>query len=412
MAVQFRQLERYFKPVLRLGKFRINDLNGMLSETQKKDLMLARAFSDRSMSGRQEASEFAKELKRARPELRDPIEEEISKAQSKSSIRHSDRIQLQKSIQRIFADNGISADFARPNSVGIILRTTETDGIPTHFVLCESSGSNPFTGRFNVPDENDPGSIYLNVTGAVARMNEQMKLLFYDTLDGSKDGERLMMYFGYHVVWEEAEHLKSLMQNMHFKLEDQHPSAMFGYFARRKFAMRLLAMMEQSETAPDFFLKALNSYLDCTRSHETAHLLERMANKGEKFDNIDLEVMAYLMQAAYSHPDVPFINLAEYLPFGIDKVFPKVWEDMTSRGPDGKTEPYEFFFRGRHYLKKLAREAFPVYFEHVSNKPSSIIDGSRIEAVNTADHISKEHIPIIREALCFTDARGRHKATG
>lgn len=408
MGISYGQLKEYFTPILHKKKFRIADLNGLISERQKRDLQLARAFADRSNSPEHAASKFFSELKKAGSHLKEPILEEINKLKKGSDISISSREKFHRNIQIIFAENGISADWGRPSTVGIILKSSQSLGVPTYFVLGDNTESTPFTGRLKVPTDEDAGAIYLNVTGVVSKIKEILDNYFFEFPTTNPNlwlpKERLAA-FDQNICWTEPSRLVGFLERNQFDVRELDPTAIFSYFVKRRLASRLIYHMMNANSPDEFFLTSLNYYLDATLSHEASHVLERRVNKNKKLEGIEYELLAYLIQGTYSHPEIAFKHLLDSMPIDIDIYMPQLAGEIKNQGNG-------IFFQSNKFIRNWMAKYFKAYFEQISKKPVGEVDGLLIKSLNTTDHINAEHLPFIREAICNTDYKGKHISTG
>ena len=406
MNFSYEQLKSYTSPFLRREKIRFSDLNGLLGGNRKKDLRLARAFALQEHP-EQSASKFSEELKKANPYLRGPITEEIARLREKPSICPRDREELERRIQRIFIDNGIYSDWGRPSSVGVILREDKALGVPIYYVLGESDGPSPFTGRLKLPTDYDRGGIILNITGSVARVKSLLDIYFleppkeHDPSDGPRD--QWQQVFHQAVIWGGSDVLKSTLDRVHFEMSEFHLTGALSLMARRRFAMRMIYMMMNSQTTSEFFLKAVNSHIDSSLSHEAAHILERRENADVELDRFEKELLAYFVQGTHSQPDVAIWTMFDALPqyFQVENLMPLLARQMLK-------DNREFFLKGKKVLRKYMRHYADEYSIELTGKPATVLDGKKIRDLNTGSHFKEEDLAIIHEALCCTDAKGRH----
>ena len=383
MSFTLGQVRDYCEPFLRRKKFSYNQLNGVLSPTQKKDLGLAYSFA---VPG-EAASGFMLQLRNASPHLREPIMEEISRLEGKKGLSGDEKREFFQRVRRIFIANGIHTDHGRPGSVGLILKQTEIEGVPACFYLGETSSRSIFPGRLTLPTSDDQGFLLVNVSSAGQRITQVLDMLFSSERDPEDFIERVL-------VRADPKELEGYVNMLNLDFNTVNVDFVLHIASMRISIDRIAALMDRSDSPADFLLRALNNELDSILSHETAHILEGKANGHLRISKEKKEMLAYLMQAVYSCPEIAVRSIIDRHELDFDDVMPHLVQQVMAMGHDA-------FSGDVNLLRESARGHLDDHCLMLTGKThDQLVDTRRLRKVQTSDHITKEHLPLIEKTIC------------
>lgn len=387
MAVTLREIHDYCRPILERRNFRFRHLHGQLSFSRIKEMRLAKAFAHPGPN----AVNFMMALQGAKPAIREPVLEEIQSLDGRADASHEDRMLMVRRVQEHFLKIGIHTDINRPSAVGMVIKSGSVAGVPVYFLLGESEGISTFCGRYYEPIDGIGSRLTINVTSAATRLVEVLDIMFGEARDKNDRLERALML-------RDPEALRAWISKVDFA-PDEVPVSMFLHVMSVRESIRALKEAAKACDSPSEFIRlALNAQLDSVLAHETAHLLERKANGQIPLTKHAKELIAYLIEAVYSRPDISFRSMLDRR-IEIERVMPPLYSDIRAKGGLALLEDSSFL--RAHALMRL-----DALFLAISGKPhSATMDTGLLTSVQGEFHIDAATMPLIERAMCNTSLR-------
>lgn len=387
MSVTLRQVKDYCRPFLERRNFRFRQLRRFVGHTRLNDLRVAKAFAHPGDG----AVNFMKALDMASPKLKEPITEELRKLDKRGNITHDDRMLMIRKIQEIFLQNGIHTDFNRPSSVGLVMHSGTVSNTPVYFLLGESGGSATFCGRYYEAIDGIGSRLTVNVTSTASRLVEILDLMFNDGKDDNDRFERALML-------RDKDSLGQWVSKVDFD-PDEVPASMFLFvLSVRESISKLEGIAAQCDTPQDFVRMAVNLQLDSVLAHETSHIEEKKANGEIPLSKGAKELIAYLLEAAYSSPDIAFRAMLDRK-FEIEKMMPGMFDDIRGMGGMALLEDAAF-------LRACALDSLDDIFIELSSKShDEVIRTDIIQGVQKSNYVNGNDMPLVERAMCNPSLR-------
>ena len=391
MTLTIGQVKEYCKPFLSRRTFKFKQLRPLIGGAKVRDLMLAKAFANPG----KDFSNFQAEFDRANPHLYDPIGAEYEKFNAKTSVSHEDRFETSERIRKIFIEHGIFTDFGRPASVGLIINTTEIQGIPTYFLLGESSRQSIFSGRLYPPRGDDPGALIVQVSSAASRVAELLDITFNNNGTGQDHLEK-------NIARVSKKTLRGWSSQLDFSHDEVPVHLILLSISMRSTVAKLLDIMESARNPQQFLQRAIELQLDSILAHEVAHMEECRANGSITPDKETKEILAYLLEGVYGHPDCAFRAMLQRK-CDLDIAVPKLVAHI-------KEKKAKAFLEDAESLRPFALQALDEMFISITGQTHvGLIRPSEIQSVQTSDHIRTECMPLIERAMCNPSLEGEYK---
>jgi len=387
VAITLSQVHEHCKPILERRNFRFRQLRGFVSGRTVDGLRLAKAFAHPGPG----ASNFMKALRGAKPDLKGPIEEEIRRLDRGKPVSHDERMLMVRRVQEIFLENGIHTDFNRPSSAGLVIRKGSVGETPVFFILGESGGSATFCGRYYEAIDGIGSRLTVNVTSTASRLVEILDLMFNEGRDGNDRLERALML-------RDPESLRSWVSKVDFRPEEVPVSMFLFVMSVRESIRKLTEMAGRCDNPEDFVRAAVNAQLDAVLAHETSHILEMKANGKIPLPRAAKELIAYLLEAAYSSPDIAFRAMLDRK-FRMEELMPGLCEDIRTLGGLALLEDSGF-------LQERAIESLDDIFMEISGKAhGQSISAEIIRGVQRSDYIENWQLLLVERAMCNPSLR-------
>ncbi|MDD5171503.1 MAG: hypothetical protein PHF60_00515 [Candidatus ainarchaeum sp.] len=385
MSITKEQLKAYCEPFLKRREFSFGELS--LGNRARRALGVAQAFADSKGNPRL----LINSLKGAPKTLAEGIIRD-SKAPEKTTTPR----EFSQCVQKHLVAHGVYAEFRRPASVGLILVQREVDGLPVYFLLNEpdpKSHELAYCGRttFDPLNQKKPTSQIIYVPAAAARLAEMLDIWLRDIPASASE-----MPLDFMAIRLSEPYLKKWCIGVKDDISDPKDSivrsALF-VIGMRCGIKRLRDLLKDSDSPQDFLIRALNIQLNSVVAHETAHLLERKANGRIMIDKDGKELIAYMLEAKYSYPDIAFLSFLHRYKNELERLVPRFVKDMRENGVMAMLE-------NEDYLRGWASELLDSDFVQLTGKvPEELIDVSALQRVQTSDFVSQKHLPLLERAI-------------
>jgi hypothetical protein len=401
-------------------EFCFSDLKGLLGKEKMRDLCLGEAFATPG------AHEFILALRDANPRLREPIMEEIRKLESTPTRTHQERNRTRSRIQEIFIEDGIFTDFSRPASVGLILAKTEILGVDTYLILGKSSPAVLHSGRLNMNAENP--TLIINVTNAAGRLMETLDVMFmvsdpmlrgrdpalvkdimrrYDISESEARSFIDDIFIMRNAMRKSREELNPIFSKTEFDREDMPFLNVLDVVSTRASIARLERSMLESDEEGAFVMDAINAYVNAKLAHETCHIIERKANSALSMNERQMELLAYLMEAAYARPDIAFSALLSQADAGPQRNRIDVKADIPDLAEDIFRLNGSAFLQDEGYLRIWASRCVDDRFRKLTGQAhTDLVDVDPIRKIQDARFLGPAHMPLLEKAVCNPTFRG------
>ncbi len=386
MAVTLRQVKDYCTPFLERKNFRFRQLRRFVGQRKLNDLRVAKAFAHPGEG----AANFMVALHGASRRLKEPITEELRRNDRKG-ITHDDRMLMIRRIQEIFLESGIHTDFNRPSSVGLVMHTDTVSDTPAYFILGESGGSATFCGRYYDAIDGIGSRLTVNITSTASRLVEILDLMFNPGKDEHDRFERALML-------RDKEGLGTWVSKVDFEPEEVPANMFLFVLSVRETIAKLEALAAKCDTPEEFVMRAVNIQLDSVLAHETSHIEEKRANGEIPLSKTAKELIAYLLEAAYSSPDIAFRAMLERK-FEVEMMMPGMFEEIRGMGGMALLEDSAF-------LRENALDSLDDIFIELSNKShDEVIRTDVIQRVQKSDYLNGKDMPLVERAMCNPSLR-------
>jgi hypothetical protein len=386
VVVTHAQVKEYSLPFLGRKNFRFRQLRRIVGPGKVKDLHLAKAFANPGEG----MANFMTQLNHSNPHLREPIIEEL-RGIDRPDVTHTDRMVLIRRIQEIFLENGLHADFNRPSSVGLVMRTKHLGDVPVHFLIGESGGSAAFCGRYYSPVDGIGARLTVNVTTTASRLVEVMDVMFNDGDTDEDNLERAMM-----AVKDEV--LAEWIPKATFSSDDVPVNMFLFYLTMRASINKLRDLAQECDSPEEFIRKALNRQIDSVVTHETAHDEERKANGEIELAKSAQELIAYLLEGVYAPPETAFRAML-HRKFNLEELMPGLYDDI-------REKKLGVLLEGPGFLRGRALESVDCIFDELHGKAhNEVINTNRLAAVQNSDYVTAEHMPLVLRSMCNPSLR-------
>ncbi len=413
MPITKEQLKTYCAPFLRRQNFSFGNLRDAIGEDRMRDLRFGEAFSSqKAVSQRLQLEE-----QDANPCLKAPITKALATLAQKNTPKEKDRIS--RKARDIFAEHGIFADFGRSASFGLILEKTEILGLDTYLVLGKYDGGHLHSGR---PDSDGKGAyLAINVTNAVGRLVEMLDIMLEISDPLIKNHEyRLVKYRmdKYSISLTDAREMldRMLMTRNVMRMSYEEVTKCFAeigsafanptlfalnVITTRAGIARLERMMTECDEPATFLLNAINSYVAATLVHEAAYITERRANGELHVRRNHMELLAYLIEAVHSRPDIAFSGLVSEADADVHKKAININEELPNLAGDLKRHNGLAFLHEEEYLQNWADRCLDSCFIRLARKPlEEVIDVGPIRALRGSEYIGNAHLPLLNASVC------------
>jgi hypothetical protein len=407
------QLKTYCSPFLKRQNFSFGNLRDAIGDDRMRDLRVGEAFS----SPKAGSQSLQLELQDANPYLKDPITKALAKLNQRHTPKEKDRIS--RKARDIFAEHGIFSDFGRPASFGLILEKTEILGLDTYFVLGKYDGGNLHTGR---PDSDGKDAyLTINVTNAAGRLIGMLDIMLEVSDPLIKDHEYRLVknrMDKYSIGLTDAREMldRMLMTRNAMRMSGGELTKCFAeigsafanpalfalnVIATRAGIARLERMMSECDEPATFLFKAINPYVAATLAHEVAYITERRANGELRTRRKHMELLAYLIEAVHSRPDIAFSGLVSETDADVYRKAININEELPELARELKRHNGLAFLQAEEYLQNWAERCLDSCFMRLARKPlEEVIDVGPIRAFRGSEYIGTAHLPLLNASIC------------
>jgi hypothetical protein len=381
MAITKEQLHEYCKPLISRKNADLGFMRDSLIGIKADAFELARSFI-------RFEPDFEGRLGSAPPELSGPIREALNEL---GGARISPKTAVER-LRGVFLKYGIFLESESDPGVWFVTRRLIVGQASLALMIgpyekLKNDHDHLHNGRLHVSEDGSANDIRISVSGAAARVAELLDLWLspVDGLDETEQNERLLYRLNDEGMrkWTLSNVTDPETMGLDFTL---YVISMRATFARFR------ALLEACDSPREFLNEAINDQVEAVAVHETGHMEENRLNGLSRFGREKKEHLAYLLEAAYSHPAIAFRSLIGH-GHDVSLSLPYLSAELKKLGN-------EAFLQGDDFLTKMAFDMLDMELGALHEGPhDEVLDLGTIRKLRNLEFVKGGQMETVEKAM-------------